>query len=112
MSFHRHAAAVHRELGDRWRLALSLSHLSTALREFGATEESQRHNREALTALADFDDFRANNLRAHLRGQPPWIVITRLVAEQRPRPPAGWSRGLDESYFMAAPGVDGAERHR
>ncbi|MGX7827403.1 tetratricopeptide repeat protein [Actinokineospora sp. 24-640] len=64
--FHRRAVTTHRDLGDRWRLGLSLVHLSLALAEIGETTESQRHAAEAREVLGDFDDPHAAELRARL----------------------------------------------
>jgi len=63
---HLRAAAVHRELGDDWQLALTLDHLADALVEAGRPEEAAQHRREARSRLTRFDDARASAVRARI----------------------------------------------
>ncbi|WP_308424018.1 ATP-binding protein, partial [Saccharopolyspora thermophila] len=68
VNFHRRAVALHRAVGDRWRLAGSLGNLANALAASGSGADALRPLvREALVALADFDDPRAAALRTRLQ---------------------------------------------
>jgi hypothetical protein len=57
---------IHRELGDQWALAISLANLATALQDTGEPDDARSYWREAMAALADFDDPRAARMRARL----------------------------------------------
>ena len=66
IDFHRRAAALHRELADPWQLALALTSLATALACIDNIDEASHFYREALRSIADYDDPRAQALRARI----------------------------------------------
>ncbi|GAA4206386.1 tetratricopeptide repeat protein [Microbispora amethystogenes] len=66
LDFHRRAVAVHRELRDQWQLAIALANMMTAITQAGAGEDLRSYREEALTALTEFDDVRARELRSRI----------------------------------------------
>ena len=74
-NFHRSAAGTHRELGQRWHLAVALTNLATALDALAtSSSEAAQYRSEALILIVDYNDPRANELR------------TRIAATQRSTP--------------------------
>jgi tetratricopeptide (TPR) repeat protein len=70
IDFHRRAAAVHRELDDRWHLAVALHGLALAQGLAGEARAAEETRRQALDALADFDDPVARAMRSRLLDAP------------------------------------------
>lgn len=63
---HRSAIALHRDLADRWHLALAQANLARALIHVDATDEAVQYLEEALACIIEYDDPRARALRSHL----------------------------------------------
>ena len=63
VDFHRRAAAVHRELGNRWWHAVAMGELAIALRLAGEVSEAEENGRNALEMLAGHDDPATRELR-------------------------------------------------
>ncbi|MCK2239245.1 MULTISPECIES: tetratricopeptide repeat protein [unclassified Crossiella] len=66
VQFHQVAVVTQRRLGDRWQLARALDNLARAHAETEPPGESGPLWTEALAALADFGDPRAEALRARI----------------------------------------------
>jgi tetratricopeptide (TPR) repeat protein len=64
VEFHRLAAAAHRDLDDRWRLACALDNLALALDQLGDGDAATERWREAESLLNDFPDARARALHS------------------------------------------------
>lgn len=64
--FHRQAASAHRSRGDRWSLAVALTHLADALVRGGELPEAREHRHEAVQLLSDFSGPEAEARRSRL----------------------------------------------
>jgi tetratricopeptide (TPR) repeat protein len=64
--FHRQAASAHRSRGDKWSLAVALTHLADALVRAGELPEAREHRHEAVQLLSDFSGPEAEARRSRL----------------------------------------------
>lgn len=63
VDFHKRAVTLKREQGDRWQLAVVLTHLAAALSTLGEDGQPATLYSEALDLIADYSDLRVSKLR-------------------------------------------------
>ena len=68
-AFHREAARMHQQLGDRWQQALATLHLADCDQVLGRTDALRDDLTAALALLQAFPDTRAAELRAAVQAR-------------------------------------------
>jgi hypothetical protein len=66
LEFHSTAAAIQRELGDQWLLAIALNNMGVALLGMGERSRAAQHWTESLELLAVYTDPKAVRLRQEI----------------------------------------------